>query len=659
MTMRLSLVISGDAKGATKAAKDTSRELGVLGDQAEAASVKLREIIAASAEHQKAVRELAGLSAAGIRGIGAAGGAAGEQLSTAQRKSTTFFGATAKGASLNTAQMQNLQFQLQDMAQGLLTGNQSPFTLIVQQGSQISQIFGPNGSVKAALAAVGGGISTFVTNPLNLTVLAIAAAAAAAQTFVRTGRDVEHQLESHEKLIERIAKKYREAAEGAQDYGRETLAALTFSAQQNVRDLEQALADASPRIDFVLPDQGTGQGPFASAIGRVGPFFDAIQKWNASIKEGVADARAFQAEILQIANSLPEHSPFTNVAKDLLSMTNDAKGIAAALDQARDAAKGLSGDADASARALGRLKTAAGILKDLQFEHEQLARSNVEQEVWNNLKRAGVEITSKMGQAIAEETRQLEAGRTAREDAQRLEKERIAAAEQAAERAAGVLDQIRFERDLLGRTNAEREIANNLRSAGVTLETEMGRAIALEGQLLYEARAAQNNFNNTLMAMGDIAYDAFDSLIVQQESWNDVMGNSLKLLARMALQASLLGEGPLAGAFGTASAGGAPGGLIGALFGGARAKGGPVAAGQAYLVGEHGPEYLVPNTSGVIVPNGGAGGSTKVNMTFNVDARGADPAAATRIEQALAKFKSEVPSIVVKTVKDAQSRKVL
>lgn len=42
-------------------------------------------------------------------------------------------------------------------------------------------------------------------------------------------------------------------------------------------------------------------------------------------------------------------------------------------------------------------------------------------------------------------------------------------------------------------------------------------------------------------------------------------------------------------------------------FGGAKADGGPVSAGTAYVVGERGPEMFVPSSSGTIVPNGGSG----------------------------------------------------
>jgi SLT domain-containing protein len=46
-----------------------------------------------------------------------------------------------------------------------------------------------------------------------------------------------------------------------------------------------------------------------------------------------------------------------------------------------------------------------------------------------------------------------------------------------------------------------------------------------------------------------------------------------------------------------------------------RANGGPIRAGQAYMVGEQGPEIVVPNASGTVVPNNKMGGSTVINVT--------------------------------------------
>lgn len=52
----------------------------------------------------------------------------------------------------------------------------------------------------------------------------------------------------------------------------------------------------------------------------------------------------------------------------------------------------------------------------------------------------------------------------------------------------------------------------------------------------------------------------------------------------------------------------------GAQFGGARADGGPVLSGGAYLVGERGPELFRPASSGSIEPAGSAGVSVTVNV---------------------------------------------
>ena len=59
--------------------------------------------------------------------------------------------------------------------------------------------------------------------------------------------------------------------------------------------------------------------------------------------------------------------------------------------------------------------------------------------------------------------------------------------------------------------------------------------------------------------------------------------------------------------------------LGGLNFGGYMANGGQTAAGNAYIVGERGPELFVPGAQGNIVPNNAMGGA---NVTVNVDASG-------------------------------------
>ncbi|MFA4951311.1 phage tail tape measure protein [Brevundimonas sp.] len=76
-----------------------------------------------------------------------------------------------------------------------------------------------------------------------------------------------------------------------------------------------------------------------------------------------------------------------------------------------------------------------------------------------------------------------------------------------------------------------------------------------------------------------------------------------------------------------AAGGGRGGGLgeaiaqaVGAVFGGARADGGSVLGGGAYLVGERGPEVFRPTGAGTIEAAGGAG--VTINMRVDGGAQG-------------------------------------
>lgn len=72
------------------------------------------------------------------------------------------------------------------------------------------------------------------------------------------------------------------------------------------------------------------------------------------------------------------------------------------------------------------------------------------------------------------------------------------------------------------------------------------------------------------------------------------------------------------GTFGGGSGGGFGfdlGAVVGSIFGGHRANGGPVVPGMAYEVGERGRELFVPDTPGQIVPHGQYSGN---NVTMNI-----------------------------------------
>lgn len=93
---------------------------------------------------------------------------------------------------------------------------------------------------------------------------------------------------------------------------------------------------------------------------------------------------------------------------------------------------------------------------------------------------------------------------------------------------------------------------------------------------------------------------------------------------RAKIKAVETAAGELAKAAKRGVAGAAIGGVTGGVGGAVekRAGGGPVAAGKGYLVGENGPEFFMPKTSGMIVPNSGSmamagGGGVVMHNTFS------------------------------------------
>jgi len=108
---------------------------------------------------------------------------------------------------------------------------------------------------------------------------------------------------------------------------------------------------------------------------------------------------------------------------------------------------------------------------------------------------------------------------------------------------------------------------------------------------------------NIQSAFADFLFDPFSS------SLRDMAANFARTLHRMVSE--LLAQQLLLSFFNAINP---AAGLGTALFGGARADGGPVQPGKAYLVGEKGPELFVPNSAGNVQANGAGAGVRIINV---------------------------------------------
>jgi tape measure domain-containing protein len=206
-------------------------------------------------------------------------------------------------------------------------------------------------------------------------------------------------------------------------------------------------------------------------------------------------------------------------------------------------------------------------------------------------------------------------------------------------------EMLRVEAEVMEQGNAAverakivRELELAAKKAGVAESEAVKAAIQKEADAHMAVKKTIEEKTQSMEAMrelqqliGSSMASFFSDVVSGGKNASDALMNLTKKLAEAALQATLLGQGPLAGLFGTAGKNGAVGGIIGALFkgfsfGGFKAAGGPVGAGRAYVVGERGPEIFVPPTAGKIVPNralsGGSGGRPSVTIVQHIAANG-------------------------------------
>jgi hypothetical protein len=155
---------------------------------------------------------------------------------------------------------------------------------------------------------------------------------------------------------------------------------------------------------------------------------------------------------------------------------------------------------------------------------------------------------------------------------------------------------------------------------------KVGDRTEAAAQKLAEAKRSFEGMNDALRFTGNQLVDVFERATQKGANFGDIMRDVLRAVERQMLQAAITGEGAFAKMFGLSSSTGGVGGfmgIIGSLFGGARAGGGSVERGRAYRINENTPnsEWFVPGMSGQVVPDqvmsgrGRGGGNIYVSLT--------------------------------------------
>lgn len=149
---------------------------------------------------------------------------------------------------------------------------------------------------------------------------------------------------------------------------------------------------------------------------------------------------------------------------------------------------------------------------------------------------------------------------------------------------------------------------------GLITEQEYLEAVSarlnLVAEQTKEAKSLAEEFGATFSS-------AFEEAVIQGKNLRGVLDGLAQDIARIVLRKSV--SDPLANALSSG---------LDSLFGGFRAAGGPVSSGKGYIVGENGPEWFTPNSSGRITANHDLGGSVTVQIINN-----GQPMAVTRQQE--------------------------
>lgn len=448
------------------------------------------------------------------------------------------------GLNLNTG---NIAAQFQDIAVQL-QGGASPFTVALQQGTQLSAALG-SGGLKGTLSALGGAFVSLLSPVSLLTVGLIAAGGFAAQYFaslLSDGAASEEELAKHEDAIRRVAERwgdtipalneYLEKIEKAKKAQDEQTTVETVS-QDAFKDVNEQLAAASAEIlraIELLQLMGNEGGAAADQLNsKFGDFAAKVRNGTAT----TADFETILAAVTELSNhhSIPAFETLTGVIN----------GLAAAFaEAARKSAEvrnlGTPDLHDQRTQGFIEEQTRLNGLTSEQIELEnEIAR------VKSEAGRDDIVLTEQQALDIAKqrltaEERRAEITKSSRTSGREREREIQAVADLIAE--------LEHEYELLGLTAEQQAISNALRQAGAAATDEQRQRIVELISATMEEKAALAQAEEALQAVQNVAKQAFSSFIsdlrsgkTAAEALTNTLGKLADQLIDMALNQAIAG----------------------------------------------------------------------------------------------------------------------
>ena len=443
------------------------------------------------------------------------------------------------------------------------------------------------------------------------------------QPLARVGELVVAQAERgrYEELFQAIRQAKRELADlerqlagvSKQEVIRQVFAGLSPALVERLAKLTEQTEAARSRVAAMAEEQQRARQVADAYAGSIGDLSDRINEHLVTLGK-MTPLEALRAKLSREGWTREQIQDYANLQRIEETVRLAAEARADAERKAQEAARQAAQEAVARMRryadALAQVRAEiAGLQGDpmplLRLEMPGVDDARLRELLALRQQRARLEE-----QIAARARAETEARRAADREAEksanitRRLKEELADAEAAYRRVRGGADPYL---EVLARLNlATRDLTEEQRGLAQQIADTIVQAEAVQ-----RARRAWEEFAGRL---ADTFRSALSDMARGSKSFFAALRDGLlATLQQMAIDIlasqfyRLLMRG-LGGLFGR---GGGLGEVLAGAFGGARALGGPVEPGRAYLVGERGPELFVPRTAGAVAPAG-----VTVNMTI-------------------------------------------
>lgn len=273
------------------------------------------------------------------------------------------FGGIPKAANDATKGVKNTSFAVSNLTSQLndigvqLAGGQSPFQVMLQQGTQIGQLYAQTGGGIKNFGSILAGAAMSAVSPFNLLTFAlIGLGGYAIQYFEKVmsgGEDSDKVIKEHNELIQNVAKSWGDAVPAIQAYAEQVQSLKDISDLKGAAEIinKQTVDDAISNISDVkiafsdLTSQLHAAGEEDQVIQNLETAMNDFNKAAQAGKDTTAESKAVQDALAAAINSsgIPAISAFANMF-DVLSIAaaSAAKNVASVNAQVANATKGLS-----------------------------------------------------------------------------------------------------------------------------------------------------------------------------------------------------------------------------------------------------------------------------------------------------------------------------